>query len=48
MKHKSDVFSIFKKWKAQVENQTDRKKKYLRTKNGLEYRDKEFIRFCKL
>ena len=48
MKHKSDVFSIFKKWKAQVENQTDRKKKYLRTKNGLEYRDKEFIRFYEL
>ena len=48
MKHKSDVFGIFKKWKAQVENQTGRKIKYLRTDNGLEYRDKEFIRFCEL
>ena len=48
MKHKSNVSGIFKKWKAQVENQTGRKIKYLRTDNGLEYRDKEFIRFCKL
>ena len=40
MKHKSDVFSIFKKWKAQVENQIGRKIKYLRTDNGLECRDK--------
>ena len=48
MKHKFDVFGIFKKWKAQVENQTSRKIKYLRTNNGLEYRDKEFIRFCEL
>ena len=48
MKHESDVFGIFKKWKAQVENQTGRKIKYLRTDNGLEYRDKEFIRFCEL
>ena len=48
MKYKSDVFGIFKKWKAQVENQTGRKIKYLRTYNGLEYTDKEFIRFCEL
>ena len=46
MKHKSDVFGIFKKWKAQVENQTSRKIKYRRTDNELEYRDKESIRFC--
>ena len=45
---KSNVFDIFKKWKAQVENQTSRKIKYLRTDNGLEYRDKEFIKFCEL
>ena len=48
MKHKSYMFGIFKKWKAQVENQTSRKIKYLRTDNGLEYRDKEFIKFCEL
>ena len=48
MKRKSDVFGTFKKWKAQVENQTSKKIEYLRTDNGLEYRDKEFIRFCEL
>ena len=42
------MFGIFKKWKAQVENHIGRKIKYLRTNNGQEYRDKEFIRFCKL
>ena len=48
MKHKSDVFDIFKKWKAQVEKQTSKKIKYLRIDNGLECRDKKFIRFCEL
>ena len=48
MKHRSNVFDIFKKWKAQVKNQTGRKIKYLRTDNGLKYRDKEFIRFFEL
>ena len=41
------MFGIFKKWKTQVENQIGRKIKYLRT-DGLEYRDKEFIKFCEL
>jgi hypothetical protein len=30
-----------------VENQTGRKVKYLRIDNGLEYRDIEFLEFCK-
>lgn len=47
MKHKSEVFTIFKQWKAQVENRTGRKVKYLRSDNGLEYRDTEFLEFCK-
>jgi hypothetical protein len=38
MKHKSKVFTIFKQWKAQVENQTGRRVKYLRSDNGLEYK----------
>ena len=42
------MFGIFKKWEAQVENQTSRKIKYLRTDNRLEYGDKEFIRCCEL
>ena len=40
MKHKYDMFDIFKKWKAQVEKQTSTKIKYLRTDNRVEYRDK--------
>jgi hypothetical protein len=47
MKHKSEVFTIFKQWKAQVENQTERKVKYLRSDNGLEYKDTAFLEFCK-
>jgi len=46
LKHKSDVFSTFKTWKAQVETQTGKKIKYFRTDNGTEYREKEFLAFC--
>ena len=41
MKHKFDVFAKFKLWKAEVENQTGRKVKYLRTVH-----DKSFMQFC--
>ena len=34
LKHNSDVFAIFKKWKAEVENQTGFKVKCLRSDNG--------------
>ena len=34
MKNENDVLEIFLKWKAQVENQTGRKIKVLRTDNG--------------
>ena len=44
--HKTEVFSIFKKWKAQVENHTGKNIKYLRTNNGLENREKEFLKLC--
>ena len=46
MKHKSDVFATFKKWKAEVENQTDLKVKCLRSDNGGEYDKLEFKAFC--
>uniref|UniRef100_A0A2N9G064 Uncharacterized protein n=1 Tax=Fagus sylvatica TaxID=28930 RepID=A0A2N9G064_FAGSY len=36
LKNKSDAFATFKKWKAEVENQTARKLKCLRTDNGTE------------
>jgi hypothetical protein len=47
MKHKLEVFTIFKQWKTQVKNQTERKVKYLRSDNGLEYKDTTFLEFCK-
>jgi hypothetical protein len=46
MKQKSEVFSKFKLWKAEVENQTGRKIKYLRSDNGTEYTDSRFQKFC--
>ncbi|KAL4360887.1 hypothetical protein GQ457_04G022640 [Hibiscus cannabinus] len=46
LKQKSKVFAKFKQWKAQVENQTGRKIKYLRSDNGIEYTDSQFQRFC--
>ncbi|KAK3013045.1 hypothetical protein RJ639_008246 [Escallonia herrerae] len=47
MKHKSEVFNVFKQWKARVENQTGKKLKYFRSDNGMEYKDEEFLQFCK-
>uniref|UniRef100_A0A2N9I9J1 Integrase catalytic domain-containing protein n=1 Tax=Fagus sylvatica TaxID=28930 RepID=A0A2N9I9J1_FAGSY len=38
LKNKSEAFAKFKIWKAEVENQTGRKIKCLRTDNGTEYR----------
>lgn len=46
MKQKSEVFENFKVWKAEVENQTERKVKYLRSDNGTEYTDGKFQKFC--
>ncbi|KAK3027503.1 hypothetical protein RJ639_040218, partial [Escallonia herrerae] len=47
MKHKSEVFNVFKQWKARVENQTGKKLKYFRSDNGMECKDEEFLQFCK-
>ncbi|KAL2237106.1 UNVERIFIED_CONTAM: Retrovirus-related Pol polyprotein from transposon TNT 1-94 [Sesamum indicum] len=46
MKHKSEVFDKFEKWKNLVENQTDKKLKSLRTDNGLEFCNKQFSEMC--
>ncbi|KAL0387501.1 UNVERIFIED_CONTAM: Retrovirus-related Pol polyprotein from transposon TNT 1-94 [Sesamum radiatum] len=46
LKQKSEVFAKFKLWKAEVENQTGRKIKYLRSDNGTEYTDSQFQKFC--
>ena len=35
LKHKSDVFDVFKKWLAQVENESGRKLECLKSDNGV-------------
>ena len=46
LKHKSEVFGLFKVFKALVENQSRRKLKILRSDNGGEYVNSEFIQYC--
>ena len=46
IKKKSEVFDIFRKWKAMVENETGLKIKWVRSDNGGEYRDNRFREFC--
>ena len=46
IKHKDDVFSTFKSWKALVENEAEKKVKCLRSDSGGEYGSKEFDNFC--
>ena len=47
IKKKSDVFPVFKEFKAQVELETGKRIKCLRTDNGGEYTDGNFLAFCK-
>jgi hypothetical protein len=46
LKNKDGVLGKFQEFKAQVENQTERKIKILRLDNGGEYTSKEFNSFC--
>ena len=46
MQHKSKTFAKFKVWKAEVENQTWRKIKCLKSDNGIEYTDSKFTELC--
>jgi len=46
LKNKSDVFDVFKKWLAQVVNETGRKLKCLKSDNGGKYCDGWFEEFC--
>ena len=46
LKNKSEAFAKFKKWKAEVENQTRRKIKCLRSDNGTEYINYLFMKVC--
>ena len=47
IKHKSNVFDLFKVFRAFVENQSGRKLKILISDNGGEYVKSEFIQYCK-
>ena len=47
IKKKSDVFPIFKDFKARVDLNLKKRIKCLRTDNGGEYIDGDFIVFCK-
>ena len=47
IKKKSDVFLVFKEYKARVELESDKKIKCLRTDNGGEYTNGEFLAFSK-
>ena len=47
IKKKSDVFLVFKEYKARVELESSKKIKCLKTDNGGEYTDGEFLAFCK-
>ena len=47
IKKKSDVFLMFKEYKAWVEFESGKRIKCLRTNNGGEYIDGEFLAFCK-
>ncbi|KAH9740957.1 hypothetical protein KPL70_002426 [Citrus sinensis] len=47
IKKKSDVFLVFKEYKAWVELESGKKIKCLRMDNGREYTDDEFLAFCK-
>jgi transposase InsO family protein len=47
MKTKDEVFSRFQEFKAQVDKQTRKKTKVLRSDNGGEYTSNDFKDFCK-
>ncbi|KAK9177553.1 hypothetical protein WN944_029576 [Citrus x changshan-huyou] len=44
--NKNEVLGIFFKWKKMVENQTGRNVKRLRSKNGGEYKNDQFMQIC--
>ena len=46
LKHKSNVFNVFKVWKSIVETEIDLKLKCLRSDNGGEYIDGGFKEYC--
>ncbi len=47
LKNKYEAFDAFKDWKVMVERQTERKVKYLRTDNGMEFCSRAFEDYCR-
>ena len=47
LKHKSDVFEVFRDWRTMIEKQSGKEVKYLRTDNGLEFCSEEFNAYCR-
>jgi len=47
LKHKIDVFTTFKQWKAMIKKQIEKKVKRLTTDNGIEFYFMEFDQFYK-
>ena len=48
LRNKDEAFEMFKKYKMEVENMHDKKKKFLRSDRGGEYFSSEFDFFCEL
>ena len=46
IKHKDEVFDVFRKFKTLVENQSEKKIKILKTDDGGEYSSKMFEELC--
>jgi len=46
IKHKDEVFDVFRKFKTLVENQSEKKIKILKTDDGGEYTSKMFEELC--
>ena len=46
MRHKSETFVKFKLWRNEVENQSRRKIKCLRSDNDTKYKNSRFIELC--
>ncbi|GKC88028.1 retrovirus-related pol polyprotein from transposon TNT 1-94, partial [Tanacetum coccineum] len=46
LRFKHEAFGKFKEWKQLVENQTGRTIKKLKTDNGLEFCNREFMQLC--
>ena len=47
LKSKDETFNAFKNWKSLIENQSNKRVKFLRPNNGLEFCNVSFDDYCK-